>query len=156
MDSPDRMATETVSLHQHGGTSLDGAYRDGHELEHDVDALIVSLKQCHGQQALAAEVQRWFDLTRVFGLNLTRLDVRQDATLSRSHVRIAACSGDCRLCDTQRTRASGGADQALGSAKPVDETTLAPLTRETLSLFRMLLQAVIDSAPTVWAVTSSA
>lgn len=35
--------------------ALEGAYRDGHELERDVNALIVSLRACHGQQALAVE-----------------------------------------------------------------------------------------------------
>ena len=129
--------------------ALDGAYCDGHELEHDVDALIVSLRQCHGQRALAAEVQRWFDLTRVFGLNLTRLDVRQDAGRYREVMtELLRVTGDCAdfatLSEPERQVVL---IRSMGTAKPLDESTLAPLTLETLSLFRMLLQAIIRFGP---------
>jgi phosphoenolpyruvate carboxylase len=128
---------------------VDGAYRDGQELEADVDALVVSLKACHGQQALAVEVQRWFDLTRVFGLNLTRLDVRQDASRYRDVMtELLQASGDCpdfaNLTEPQRQDVL---IRTMGSATSLDETSLAPLTQETLSLFRMLRQAVERFGP---------
>ena len=129
--------------------ALDGAYCDGHELEHDVDALIVSLRQCHGQKALAAEVQRWFDLTRVFGLNLTRLDVRQDAGRYREVMtELLKVTGDCAdFATLSEPERQAVLIRSMGTAKPLDESALAPLTRETLSLFRLLLQAIIRFGP---------
>lgn len=127
----------------------DGAYRDGQELEQDVNALIVSLRQCHGQQALAVEVQRWFDLIRVFGLQLTRLDIRQDAGRYREVMsELLQATGECddfaMLGETERQAVLM---QTLGSARPIDEATLAPLTRETLALFRMLHEAIRRFGP---------
>ena len=126
----------------------DGAYCDGRDLERDVDALIVSLNACHGQRVLAQEVQRWFDLTRVFGLNLTRLDIRQDAGKHRLVLTdLLRASGECddfaALSEAKRlallTKTMG---LTTGLTKTVDETQLDPLTQETLNLFRMLRQAV--------------
>ena len=129
--------------------ALEGAYQDGHELECDVNALIVSLNACHGQQALAEETQRWFDLTRVFGLHLTRLDVRQDATRYREVMtELLQVTGECpdfaALGEPERQALLV---KLMGNAKPVNEDSLAPLTRETLNLFRMLRQAVQRFGP---------
>jgi len=130
-------------------SALSGAYRDGQELEHDVDALLVSLHACHGQQALAVEAQRWLDLTRVFGLNLTRLDVRQDASRYREVMtELLRATGDCEdfsALDEADRQAMLVA--TMGHLKPLKEETLAPLTQETLSLFRMLRQAVERFGP---------
>ncbi len=122
----------------------EGAYRDGQDLERDVNALIVSLNACHGQRVLAEEVQRWFDLTRVFGLNLTRLDVRQDAGRYRQVLTdLLRASGDCddfaALSEPERQALL---TNTMGRTKLIDEARLEPLTQETLNLFRMLRQAV--------------
>lgn len=124
--------------------ALDGAYRDGKDLERDVRALIVSLNACHGQRVLAEEVQRWFDLTRVFGMNLTRLDIRQD---SRRYCEVLTDvlrhTGECpdfsSLGEPERLALL---TKTMGIVKPVVEGQLEPLTQETLNLFRMLRQAV--------------
>ena len=126
-----------------------GAYRDGHELECDVNSLIISLNACHGQQALAEETVRWFDLTRVFGLHLTRLDVRQDATRYREVMtELLQVTGDsldfAALSEPERQALLV---KLMGSAKPVDENALTPLTRETLCLFRMLRHTVQRFGP---------
>ena len=77
-----------------------GAYRDGAELESDTSALITSLNASRSQATLVEEVQRWLDLTRVFGLNLTRLDVRQDARVYRNVMtQLLRISGDCENFD---------------------------------------------------------
>ena len=128
---------------------LEGAYRDGQELERDVEAMIVGLKGRHGQSALAMEAQRWFDLTRVFGLNLTRLDVRQDATRYREVMtELLRLSGDCpdfgSLDEPQR---QAMLVKTMGVAKPFDEERLAPLTRDALRLFRMLRVAIERFGP---------
>ena len=129
--------------HELSDTALDGAYRDGQELEDDVTALIVSVKACHGQQALAVEVQRWLDLTRVFGLNLTRLDVRQDATRYREVMtELLRATGRCddfaSLPEPQR---QAMLVETMGFVEPFDQERLSPLAKETVSLFRMLRQA---------------
>ena len=129
--------------------ALEGAYRDGQDLEQDVDALIVSLNACHGQRVLAEEVQRWFDLTRVFGLNLTRLDVRQDAGRYRQVLTdLLRAGGQCQdfsaLDESQRLNLL---TKTMGQALAIDQSQLEPLTQETLNLFRMLRQAVERFGP---------
>jgi phosphoenolpyruvate carboxylase len=130
-------------------SAVDGAYRDGKELERDVDALLTGLKACRGQQTLAVEVQRWFDLTRVFGLHLTRLDVRQDATRYREVMtelfrQTAECDDFGSLSEPLRQEVLL---RTMDVVKPIDEDSVAPLTKETLCLFRMLRQAVQRFGP---------
>jgi len=128
---------------------LSGAYRDGQELERDVDALLVSLHACHGQQALAVEAQRWLDLTRVFGLNLTRLDVRQDASRYREVMtELLRATGACEdFSALEEASRQAVLIATMGRLQPLTEETLTPLTQETLSLFRMLRQAVERFGP---------
>jgi phosphoenolpyruvate carboxylase len=123
---------------------IDGAYRDGRELELDIEALIVSMRACRGQQVLAEETQRWLDLTRVFGLHLTRLDVRQG---SERHCEVMTdllrASGECSdfaaLTESERQTVLL---MTMEIGKPIDEERLAPLTRESLELFRVLRRAL--------------
>ncbi len=126
-----------------------GAYRDGAELESDTSALITSLNASRSQATLVEEVQRWLDLTRVFGLNLTRLDVRQDARVYRNVMtQLLRISGDCEnfdaLDELQRQTILA---QTMGLAHPFDEERLEPLAQETLNLFRMLRRAVERFGP---------
>lgn len=128
---------------------LEGAYRDGPELERDVEAMIVGLRARPGQVALATEAQRWFDLTRVFGLNLTRLDVRQDATRYREVMsELLQASGDCTdFAALDEPSRQAMLVNTMGSSKLLNEEGLAPLTRETLGLFRMLRLAIERLGP---------
>lgn len=129
--------------------ALDGAYRDGLDLENDVSILITSLQSCHGQQSLAVEAQRWLDLTRVFGLNLTRLDVRQDASRYREVLdELLRATGVCQnYAELEESGRQKILTESMGILKPVDEDTLAPLAKETLNLFRMLRRAVERFGP---------
>lgn len=119
---------------------IDGAYRDGRELELDVEALIESMRVCRGQQVLAEETQRWLDLTRVFGLHLTRLDVRQG---SERHCEvmtdllraIGECNDFAALSEQERQKVLL---RTMETSKSIDEERLAPITTETLGLFRVL------------------
>lgn len=122
----------------------EGAYRDGAELEKDVEALICGLKTRQAQLTLAVEVQRWFDLTRVFGLHLTRLDVRQDAGRYREVMtELLRVTGQCddfaALSELDRQSVLL---KSIGVVNSLHEESLTPLTRETLGLFRMLRGAV--------------
>ncbi len=62
-----------------GTTIPDGGYRDGEELICDIQVMYDSLAAHHSKLLAKTEVQRWIDIARVFGLHMTRLDVRQDA-----------------------------------------------------------------------------
>jgi len=123
---------------------LEGAYCDGQEMERDVEALLVSLNACHGQRALAVEAQRWLDLARVFGMHLTRLDVRQDASRYRDVMtEILAVTGVCEgFGELPESERQAVLVRTMGQLKPVDENSLTPLAQETLCLFRMLRRAV--------------
>lgn len=130
-------------------TMPEGAYRDGSELERDIERMLNSLKVKHRYLADSLEVQGWLDLTRVFGLNLTRLDVRQDATRYREVIAdLLKASGTAP--DFQEMSEPDKCEllvRTMGTLTPVDETTLAPLTRESLGLFRMLRKAVAHFGP---------
>ena len=123
---------------------IDGAYRNGTELEQDVKAMISSLQSRHGQSALSMEARRWFDLARVFGLNLTCLDIRQDANrYAEVMTELFQIAGDCP--DYAALDEAGRQEillKTMGKVKTYDEEKLAPLSRETLGLFRMLRQAI--------------
>lgn len=128
---------------------VEGAYRDGPELARDVDRMITALEARHGHLAEASEVQGWLDLTRVFGLNLTRLDVRQDATRYREVMtELLKATGVCEdFAALEEPQRQAVLVESMGTAKPVDEEKLAPLTRETLQLFRMLRRGVERFGP---------
>lgn len=122
----------------------EGAYRDGTDLQRDVDRVIDSLQNRHGHLADAMEVRGWSDLTRVFGLHLTRLDIRQDATRYREVMKeILTSLGVCRnfdmLDETQRQQVL---IESLGNSAPIAEGELGALTQESLLLFRLLRQVV--------------
>ncbi|MFO1021858.1 MAG: phosphoenolpyruvate carboxylase [Planctomycetales bacterium] len=118
----------------------DGAYIDGIDLERDVQVIVTGLQARHGHLVEANEIQGWLDLTRVFGLNLTRLDVRQDHDpLSRSHDGITA--GERNLSGFRRLEELGTAKRVAEIHRQDDDVQrgeAGALTRETLCLFRML------------------
>ncbi len=122
---------------------IDGAYRDGRELELDVEALVASMRVCRGQLMLAEETRRWLDLTQVFGLHLTRLDVRQSSdrhceVMTDLFRALGECSDFAALGEPERQKVLL---RTMETLKPIDEKRLAPLTVETLGLFRVLRRA---------------
>ena len=128
---------------------LEGAYRDGQELEQDLRAMMTGLQARHGQSALSTEARRWFDLTRVFGLHLTSLDVRQDANRYREVMTdLFQISGECSdFAALEEQERQALLLKTIGRFKEFDEERLAPLTRETLGLFQMLRQALERFGP---------
>lgn len=127
----------------------EGAYRDGAELEQDLQTIIGGLEARHGNLAQSEEVQGWADLIRVFGMNLTRLDIRQDARRYREVMtELLQATGECRdFAALEEPDRQAVLLKSLGKVQPLDEQKLAPLTQETLSLFRMLRRAVERFGP---------
>lgn len=132
------------SLPSEGGNLPLGGYRDGAELVADLQVIQDSLAAHHSQLLADNEVQRWLDLAKVFGLHLTRLDVRQDARRYReimteilSSLRIAEGYGNLpeeRRCEVL--------SKSIPWTKPIQSDKFAPLTADTLELFRLLHEAV--------------
>ncbi len=126
-----------------------GGYRDGAELVADLQVIQDSLAAHHSQLLADTEVQRWLDLAGVFGLHLTCLDVRQDARRYReimteilSSLGIAEGYGDLpeeRRCEVL--------SQSLPWKQPIATDKLAPLSVDTLELFRLLHAAVHSFGP---------
>ncbi len=121
-----------------------GGYRDGSELVADVQMLQESLTTQHNRLLAETEVQRWLDLARVFGLHLTRLDVRQDARRYReimtevlSSLGIAEGYGDL----PEETRCEI-LSRSLPWTKPISPDKLAPLSFDTLELFRLMHESM--------------
>ncbi len=126
-----------------------GGYRDGAELFADLQVIQDSLTAHHSQLLAKTEVQRWLDLARVFGLHLTRLDVRQDARRYReimtdvlSSLGIVEGYGDL----PEETRCVI-LSQSLPWTKPIAADKLAPLSLDTLELFRLLHAAIRSFGP---------
>lgn len=127
----------------------DSAYRNGPELETDLAQLAASLRMHHGQLAIETELQRWTDLTRVFGLHLTSLDVRQDSRRYREYLTelfqnagICADFGD--LPEDQRIAVL---TENMASDRQFQRDTLSPESRDTLELFDVLHTAIERFGP---------
>jgi len=120
------------------------AYRNGQELAADIELVLASLREHDPGSRAAAEVEHWLDRTRVFGLHLACLDIRQD---SRRYAEVM----------TDLFKVLGLADNfdglpedeklaLLGRTMPykgeIHRTKLAPATREALAVFRLLQQTI--------------
>ena len=118
----------------------EGGYRDGEELFTDIKTLVTSLRTHHGQVLIESEAQRWLDLTRTFGLQLTRLDVRQDARRYREIMtEIFAQWGTVpNFGELSEPERQAILRKTLGSTEPLREKELSPLAQDTLRLFRVL------------------
>ena len=120
------------------------AYRDGPELTADLELILTSLREHPGGEAAAAQVQHWLDRARVFGLHLACLDIRQDsrryAEVMTDLLRVLGLAADFdglpedeKLALLSRTMPFKG---------EIPRAKLAPDTRETLSVFRLLQQTI--------------
>lgn len=121
-----------------------GAYRGREEFLSDLRLMSTSLREHHGQLLLENEVQRWIDEAQVFGLHLASLDVRQDSR-RHSEVMTDILSAIGVVADyDQRPEVERQAllSQSMPWNKPIPEAGLAPLTRDTLQLFRLLRRTV--------------
>jgi len=126
-----------------------GDYLDGREFETDIELLCDCLHADHGGLAFENEVRRWHDLVRVFGLHLTRLDIRQDARRYQeimSDVLAAAgiVADFAGLNEVERTKVL---NESMGRKVSLPIEKLAPLTQDTLQLYRVLQQAMTRFGP---------
>ncbi len=125
-----------------------GEYADASELEADV----LAIRDClaDGAKSIAGDdrLDGWLDLVRVFGLHLTKLDIRQDARRYQEVIsEILAAAGIApdfaALSEAEQIRVLAG---SIGYAQdlPAD---LAPLTLDTLDLYRVLRRAIVRFGP---------
>ena len=126
-----------------------GAYRDGNELEQDVSALVESLRENPAEQFLCDRLFEWLDLVRVFGLHMTRLDVRQDARVYREVMtellaRLHVTDDFASLAEDQRQAVLS---QTIPWSGDIPREGLSAQTLETLALFRLLYDAMAAFGP---------
>ncbi|MGC4004640.1 MAG: phosphoenolpyruvate carboxylase [Pirellulales bacterium] len=139
-----------VSMPTDAGADVpDGGYRDGEDLLSDLHTLQASLAKHRAEMLVDGEVGRWCDLVRVFGLNLTRLDVRQDARRYREIMtEILSSTGIVEgYGDLPEARRCEVLSQTLPWKNPIVGENFAPLTADTLELFRLLHDAVRSFGP---------
>ncbi len=132
-------------------TTPAGAYRDGEEFVADLRQMCSSLHHHHGQLLLEVEVQKWLDLARVFGLHLTRLDIRQD---SRRHEQVfteifAKLGKTEKFEELPEDQRQAWLTESIGQPVIPDLSSLSPLSQETLELFRVLRRAFAAFGPDV-------
>lgn len=121
-----------------------GAYRDGQELVADLELICDSLRHHHGQVLLEVEVRKWLDLARVFGLHLTRLDVRQD---SRRHEQVfteifAKLGRSEKFEELPEEKRQQWLSESMDHPVIPGIEDLSPLCQETLQLFLVLRRAI--------------
>lgn len=120
------------------------AYRNGHELTADLELVLVSLRENDPHSRAAAEVERWLDRARIFGLHLACLDIRQDsrryAEVITDLFRVLGLADDFDSLPEDEKLA------LLGRTMPfkgdIPRAKLAPNTREALAVFRLLQQTI--------------
>ncbi len=133
--------TQNVSL---DGAQIEGAYGEPDELSADITVLLEAVSSLPGSDLPAKEVRFWLTRSRVFGLHLARLDVRQDARVYREVLnevlRLA------QLADAPETLSEQQRQQviveSLDHRLALDSGELSPIAQDTLELFRLLRQAV--------------
>lgn len=124
---------------------LDGDYGDGQAFTTDVAALCEALQADRDGLLVDNEVQGWLDLVQVFGLHLTRLDVRQDARRYSEVITEILSAGDVasnfdNLPEEDRLKVLAG---SLGFVGKISVATLSPLTVDTLELYKTLQRAIV-------------
>ncbi len=126
-----------------------GAYRAGSELQRDVTRLVDSLRGTLSAVITETEVQHWLDLTRVFGLHLTRLDVRQDArryreVLTEIFKQWQVTPDFESLREPDRVAVL---TRVWESNQTIALSELSPLAQDTLRLFQTLYACVAKLGP---------
>jgi phosphoenolpyruvate carboxylase len=120
------------------------AYRNGQELTADLELILASLKENAGESRAAAEVQHWLDAARVFGLHLGCLDIRQDsrryAEVMTDLFRVLGLSENFDGLPEEEKLAL--LSRTMPFKGEIHRAKLAPYTREALSVFRLLQQAI--------------
>ncbi len=118
----------------------DGAYASACELLDDFNVLAHAIGQTPGNRHLMSELEAWRAQIETFGFHLARLDVRQNAKVYTEVINELLIA--THLCETpeslDETQRSAVLEQSLLKPWSIDESSLAPMTRETLAMFRTL------------------
>ncbi len=119
-----------------------GDYGGSLNFQADVQALCDALA-APGQSPDETDAQRWLDLVRVFGLHMTRLDVRQDSrryqeVLSDIFRAIGAAADFAALDEAAQAKLL---TETIDFAGDIPTDGLAPLTRDTLALYELWYRA---------------
>ncbi|HEX4146679.1 MAG TPA: phosphoenolpyruvate carboxylase [Pirellulales bacterium] len=122
-----------------------GDYGDGSGLVADVTAICECLAIDFGSLLSDSAARRWLDLTRTFGLHLTRLDIRQDArryqeVLTEIFQALNVTENFAGLDDAGRTKVLVDTIDFAGDVQP---ERLSPLTVDTLRLYRVIQRAMV-------------
>ena len=126
-----------------------GAYRDGAELEADIQILVESLRGHCGERIIEEEILPWLDLVRVFGLHMNRLDVRQGApyyseVMAELLARLDVTKDFLALNEAERQAILS---QTMPWQHEIPMEGLSAKTTETLELFRLLHRAMLAFGP---------
>ncbi len=129
--------------------ALPGDYADGSRFEADIQAIRDCLRAGPGDGHFDRQVQRWLDLVRIFGLHLTQLDIRQDARRYQEVIsdvlRSLGLAADfASQSDAQQVRILA---ETIGCADEPPADGLAPLTCDTLELYRVMRRAMARFGP---------
>lgn len=126
----------------------DGAYIGSQDLLKDIELLTHHLQGKYGDVLSHSPVQEWLDLTRVFGLHLMSLDVRQDA---RRYLEVMTeiftewgKPGFNEMPEEQRQKLLV---ETLAAYDAIHEGKLSPLAQDTIKLFRLLSVALERFGP---------
>ncbi len=137
------------SCHQVGPGLPAGAYRDGGELEVDLQILIDSLHGNPSERLVKDKVFGWLDLVRVFGLHMNRLDIRQESGRYRevmtevlSRLNVTENFGSLPEEERQAVLA-----RSLPWPTDIPREGLSLLAVETLNLFRLIQTAISAFGP---------
>lgn len=142
-----RLQQSLVTVRGEGRPS--GVYLDGIELEADLNALLESLHGNRAEPFICDPLFEWLDLARVFGLHMTRLDVRQDARVYREVMtellaRLQVTDDFAALTEEQR-------QEVLSRTMPwkgdIPRDGLSAPALETLDLFQLLFQSMAAYGP---------
>jgi len=126
-----------------------GAYRDGNDLAADIELMQQSLQAHHSKVLADTEVQRWLDLTKVFGLHLTRLDIRQDArryreVMTEIFAKLGLAENFAELPEEERCALLSKTLPWKGEL-PID--SFSDLVKDTLELFKLIHQVLATYGP---------
>ena len=126
-----------------------GDYGAGAEFEADVVALCDALQADRDGLLVDNEVQGWLDLVRVFGLHLTRLDIRQDSRRYLEVISELLSAGDVAsgYADMSEEEKLKVLSSSLGFVGGISVANLSPLAVDTLELYKTLQRAFVRFGP---------
>jgi phosphoenolpyruvate carboxylase len=128
--------------------SAGAAYGRAADLEADVEALAAGLRQRPGGRVAVERVEDWLCRIRVFGLHLSRLDVRQESgyyqrVITELHTRLDLCPDFDARSEAEKCELLGRRPPA-GAPRLSDLSNLSEQASETIELFRLLQRTSRD------------